>query len=128
MKLPIFIKDESGCVEVYATIEDAINSMEAIDVNEGIYFGYDREGKHLVITTNKKDEIQLGESDIYEPDKLRKCLIYTFEHMPRFESKENLTKMNLEDLIIEFLRLKVISDNISIYGNMKRNILKLFRR
>lgn len=49
MKLPLFVFDETPCVEVYNLVDDAIHSMELPDVEAGLYSIYDSDAKQLVV-------------------------------------------------------------------------------
>lgn len=49
--LPIFISDESGDIAAYKTVEHAELHLEAIDVENGEYVGYDAEGRVLTLCT-----------------------------------------------------------------------------
>lgn len=47
MRMPLLIFDESGTVEKYDTVTDAEGALEAIDVQQGIYQGYDADARRL---------------------------------------------------------------------------------
>ncbi len=47
MQMPILIFDESGIVEKYDSADEAERALEAIDVRNGVYEGYDGSGRWL---------------------------------------------------------------------------------
>lgn len=51
MKTPIIIIEELSSVMLFLSVQAAEEYMEAIDVNDGIYQGYDAEGHPLKVST-----------------------------------------------------------------------------
>lgn len=51
MKTPIILIEEITSVMLFLSVEEAEEYMEAIDVNDGVYRGYDAEGYPLNVGT-----------------------------------------------------------------------------
>lgn len=50
---PIIIS-ESGDIDLFETVEDAENKLEAEDVLDGLFVGFDCKGRRLTLTVEKK--------------------------------------------------------------------------
>ena len=50
MKAPVIVCEQGGLL-FFKSVDDAESYLEAIDVDEGRYTAYDREGKNLRLTT-----------------------------------------------------------------------------
>ncbi len=62
-KLPIVVGEPNDW-EIYTSVEDAKCSIEAIDVKDEVYVGYDAEGRLLKIDFEKNVEIELARVSI----------------------------------------------------------------
>lgn len=113
MKEPIYIIDH-GDVSVYEKVSDACFNLEAIDIVNQEYEGYDSEGRLLRLSVNNPKLDLWGReiSIIIEPaeevpshvDQVRKMLI---EYLDYFKyDKEWLSMASLEELVIESLNYK----------------------
>lgn len=54
MKAPIFI-DNNGDIRVFASVQDAENWIEPIDVRDNEYEAFDSEGRRLRLTVQKQE-------------------------------------------------------------------------
>src|SRR6267142_492460 len=71
---PIFIVDGLD-VGVFASVDDAVLQLEAVDVNNGEYSSYDAEGRSLRLTTDGERVIaQLAETEPSHADELSTVL------------------------------------------------------
>ncbi|MCG8478994.1 MAG: hypothetical protein MI724_07855 [Spirochaetales bacterium] len=77
---PIFIA-EPWDVELFDDIEEAEVSLEAIDVRNGIYEGYDATGRILSITATYTDKIvvSLAKPVSFNKDRLIELLLHTLD-------------------------------------------------
>jgi hypothetical protein len=71
-----YIIAEGMDVNFYATKEEAESSLEAIDVVDGVYTGYDADGRLLkILPRGQASEISLAEDEPAHVEPLRKLLI-----------------------------------------------------
>ncbi len=82
IEYPIFII-EGWDVNGYMRLEDATLEVETIDVNDGIFEGFDAGGRSLSIIANYADEIKitLSEQVPTHQDELRKRLLHYLDHV-----------------------------------------------
>jgi hypothetical protein len=59
MAFPIFVSDP-GSLMAYESIADAQIDLEPVDVEEGVYTGYDFEGRRLVLQASGVRSIFVG--------------------------------------------------------------------
>ena len=52
MKLPLFII-EGQDVSIYKSVKNAECALEAIDIHDGVYHGYDSDGVELIFSTTQ---------------------------------------------------------------------------
>ncbi len=57
---PPFIIVENGDVEMFSCHEAALKDLEAIDVRNGEYIGFDADGYRLSITADEYDNVQIS--------------------------------------------------------------------
>lgn len=81
-------------VGFYGRKEDAENYMEAIDVRDGVYVGYDSEGRLLKISPHgQASEITLAEEDPGHSEDLRNLLIELLSRRGRKSERTDLESL-----------------------------------
>ncbi len=82
IEYPIFVFEGSH-VDMFMRVADAAQYLEAIDVNAGIFEGFDARGRSLSIIANYADEIKitLSEQVPTHQDELRKRLLHSLDHV-----------------------------------------------
>jgi hypothetical protein len=96
--LPIIL-DEHGDSEIYPSYEEAIMAIEAIDVRNNEYCGYDAGGRKLVLSVDDADRItmSLAEQEPSHQQELRQVLI---KHLSALKhSPDQLEDKSIEELL-----------------------------
>ncbi len=111
MKLPL-IFDENGDVSFYSSVIEAETSLEAVDVINNEYVGYDSEGRLLNLTVNSECRslvfgliktkidsvsISLAEQEPVHADMLRSTLIDFLLRLGSYN--DSLKKAPLKDIV-----------------------------
>ena len=106
MKVPIII-DNCGDVLVFSSVAAASSYMEAVDVLNAEYVGYDCDGRLLDISVAEQSRvtISIAEDEPSHCDALRKTLVDFLTYMK--VSKDWLSAANLEELVTEASKFKV---------------------
>jgi hypothetical protein len=70
LKSPIIVVDKGGIdLSIYDSAEDVEQHLEAIDVRNGEYIAYDRDGRRLVLSAKEKQVyITYGEEEPHAVD------------------------------------------------------------
>ena len=112
MKTPIIVRDQSGLVMLYRTIESLELDLEAIDVQKDEYSAFDAEGQVLSLTAERRtarkvpwflggdwkaDFVCVGETGGYSKEELKSVLSDFLEQSPALPSVG--LKDSLEELV-----------------------------
>lgn len=96
--LPIIL-DEHGDSEIYPSYEEAIRAIEAIDVRNNEYRGYDAEGRKLNLSADNADRItiSLAEEEPSYQQELRQVLMKYLRALKY--SPDQLEGKSIEELL-----------------------------
>lgn len=106
MKMPIFF-DESGDILVFGSKEDAQQYIEAIDVANGEYQGYDSEGRllDLQLTDIGTVEIQTAELQPTHQVALKKVLVNFLLMLEKPD--DQILEASLEELVTRMVKYQL---------------------
>lgn len=96
--LPIIL-DEHGSCDIYARYDEAVRAIEAIDVRNNEYRGYDAEGRKLALSADDADKItiSLAEEEPTHQQELREVLIKHLRGLK--DSPDQVEDRSIEELL-----------------------------
>jgi hypothetical protein len=94
MTIQCIVAEGPYALTFFARFEDAERHLEANDVEDGIYRGFDREGRLLSLTASGNDvQISLAEQEPTHADELRRLVKGVLSRVGRPASSDDLSEL-----------------------------------